>query len=122
MDTYLGKLEESLEEMTDSQIKEVGGAILGIDERCANGQYGNMVDDEKLSEASAPESESIRLLATALAACLVSVVSVYIVNLLKLPSSAEVIAIAASILITTIVSYGKKAAGKMEAIRGLIGS
>ncbi|MGM0352022.1 hypothetical protein [Streptomyces sp. ECR3] len=122
VDAYLRDFEESLEEMTDSQIREVGEAILGIAERCTNDQYGNMVADEKLSESSSSERESIRLLSTALAACCVSVVSVYAVNLLGLPSSAEAIAIAASILVTTIVSYGRKAAGKIENIRKLIGS
>jgi uncharacterized membrane protein YkvI len=118
---YLGKLEQSIEDMTDEELKEFGSLILNLAERCASSQYRSLVDSEKIAEIPVSDRESIRLLVTALAAISASAASLYLINLFKLPTNLEPLAISSSVLISAFMGYGKKAVEKISAVRGMIG-
>ncbi|MEV6613809.1 hypothetical protein AB0N31_07990 [Streptomyces sp. NPDC051051] len=119
--TYLAQFEESVEEMTDSDLKQFAQTILRIAERCADGKFGNILEEDEIAEIAVPERESARLLLTAVAAIATTAASLYLIAALKLPSSLEPIAVSGSILLTVSASYGKRAVHKIDAIRGMTG-
>ncbi|MGW2822214.1 hypothetical protein ACWC24_14565 [Streptomyces sp. NPDC001443] len=121
VNAYLRIQEESVDEMTDAELTELGATILTIAERCANERYGNILDGEKIADVEVSDRSSIRLAATALAALLGSISSIYAINAFKLPSGLEPCAVSFSVLASSIVGYGKKATEKIALIRGLLG-
>ncbi|WP_435604053.1 hypothetical protein [Streptomyces sp. bgisy130] len=118
---YLAKLEESTEEMTDSDLKELGRTLLHVAEKCADGDFGNLVNEELIADVAVPDRESARLTLTALTAIAVAATTLYTIDAFKLPSSLEGIAVSGSVLLTAGVSYGRKALQKIDQIRGITG-
>lgn len=114
------KAEESIEEMADSELRELGEMLLMIAERCANGQYGNMLEGDKIADVVVPDREPLRLVVAVLLAAIMSVASIYLLNLLGL-SGLEPVVVPACLILATTVSYGRKALEKIDSIRRIIG-
>jgi hypothetical protein len=114
------KAEESTEEMTDCELRELGEMLLAIAEKCANGQYGNMLEGDKIANVVVPDREPIRVAAAVLLAAIMSVASVYLLHLLGLSGSEPVVIPACLILATTVI-YGRKALEKIDSVRRITG-
>ncbi|MFB7651306.1 MULTISPECIES: hypothetical protein [unclassified Streptomyces] len=119
--TYLAQLEKSVEEMNDADLKQLANTVLRIAERCADGKFGSILEEDTIADVVVPERESLRLLLTAAAAIVIAAGSLYAVAALKMPSSLEPLVVSGSILLTVSVSYGKRALHKIDAIRGITG-
>lgn len=119
--TYLAQFEESVEEMTDADLKQFAQMVLTIAEKCADGKFGSILEEDQIADVVVPEQESVRLLLTAAAAITTAAASLYAVAALKLPSSLEPVAVSGSILLTVSAGYGKRALHKIDAIRRITG-
>lgn len=121
VNAYLRIAEESVEEMTDADLKELGATILTIAEQCANERYGSILDGEKIANLDISDQGSMRLMATTLAALGASAASIYAINMFNLPSSLEPYAVTFSVLASSVIGYGRRAVQKIALIRGMLG-
>jgi hypothetical protein len=101
---------------SDQQLREHAETVLQVCQRLADRRYSNLLDSEQIAQVDVAGRDPIRFAIGAVLSLVLSGVFMTLLNLLGIADGLEVVAVGASVAVSSVIVFGGKAVEKLAAL------